>query len=330
MTRSRLRFCNVFHCFAILLAFGSVLSAATINVPADVLTIQGAIADAGTVNGDEVVVAAGTYVENINFLGKAITLRSASGDPSDTIIDGNGNFHVVTCESGEALDTILEGFTISGGNANGGSFPNNVGGGMYIDGSSSSPTITNCIFWGDAPDEIFNQSGGTPTVSSSDLQGGLPAGTVDGGGNIDATPFFADANGPDNLFGTADDNLRLQSASPCIDAGDNTAVPAGVTTDLDGAGRFIDLPQSLDTGIGTPPPVDMGAYENAPNTDADGDGVPDGSDRCPGFDDQGLDEDNDGTPDACDDCSLIGDINCDGIVNEVDFALIAQNWLETL
>ena len=47
--------------------------AVVINVPGDYVTIQGAIADGGTVNGDEIVVQPGTYVEAINFLGKAIT-----------------------------------------------------------------------------------------------------------------------------------------------------------------------------------------------------------------------------------------------------------------
>ena len=51
------------------------------------------------VDTDEIVVAPGTYFESINFLGKAITVRST--DPMDpvvvaaTIIDGTGFFNVV-------------------------------------------------------------------------------------------------------------------------------------------------------------------------------------------------------------------------------------------
>jgi uncharacterized repeat protein (TIGR01451 family) len=59
----------------------------------------------------------------------------------------------------------------------------------------------------------------------------------------------------------ASGNLRLQFTSPAIDAGNNAAVPAGVTTDLDGNPRFVDIPAVPDTGNGTPPIVDMGAYE---------------------------------------------------------------------
>ena len=97
----------------------------------------------------------------------------------------------------------------------------------------SPPTVTNCILWGNSPDEIYNSSSSTTTISYSDLQGGLPGGTIDGGGNIDADPLFVDADGPDNVIGS-DDDLYLLDSSPCIDAGDNAAVPAGISFDLDG------------------------------------------------------------------------------------------------
>ncbi len=64
-----------------------------------------------------------------------------------------------------------------------------------------------------------------------------------------------------NFVDEHNDNYRLQVPSPCIDAGDNTAVPPSLTTDLDGLPRFIDDPATPDTGNGTPPIVDMGAYE---------------------------------------------------------------------
>jgi len=77
----------------------------------------------------------------------------------------------------------------------------------------------------------------------------------DGGGNIDENPLFVDAIGMDNIAGTMDDDLRLQTGSPAIDAGDNSLVPLGVTTDLDGNPRIVD-------GDGdTTETVDMGAYE---------------------------------------------------------------------
>jgi hypothetical protein len=64
-----------------------------------------------------------------------------------------------------------------------------------------------------------------------------------------------------DLCALAAPDFRLRSGSPCIDAGDNTAVPEGITTDLDGNPRFVDDPDTADTGQGDPPVVDMGAYE---------------------------------------------------------------------
>ena len=57
--------------------------AATINVPAGQPTIQAAINAAS--NGDTVLVAPGTYRENINFMGKAITVTSSGGDRKSVV-----------------------------------------------------------------------------------------------------------------------------------------------------------------------------------------------------------------------------------------------------
>jgi hypothetical protein len=78
-------------------------------------------------------------------------------------------------------------------------------------------------------------------------------------GNVNADPQFVDPDGADNLIGTQDDDLRLRAGSPAIDAGDNATVT--VPTDLDGNPRFVDDPITRDTGKGTPPIVDVGAYE---------------------------------------------------------------------
>ena len=71
-----------------------------------------------------------------------------------------------------------------------------------------------------------------------------------------------------------DGDYRLSAGSPCIDAGGNAAVPADeldldgdgdfdepLPFDLDGHPRFVDDPNTPDTGAGEPPIVDMGAYE---------------------------------------------------------------------
>ena len=112
----------------------SELSAANIiRVPTDQPTIQQAINAAS--NGDLVRVAPGTYIENLNFLGKAIRVESEQG-PQLTIIDGNQAGSVVTFASGETLQSVLYGFTVRNGKASSSSLD---GGGIRI--SNASPTI---------------------------------------------------------------------------------------------------------------------------------------------------------------------------------------------
>ncbi len=138
------------------------------------------------------------------------------------------------------------------------------GGGIY---SAGSPTLANCIFWGNSHDAVSGWVIDEPaqiygTVGSIDyscVDGWT--GTFGGVGNTGADPAFVDADGGDGMAGTGDDDLHLSPTSPLIDAGDNTAIPGTVVTDLAGLTRFWDDPFTVDTGNGTPPVVDMGAYE---------------------------------------------------------------------
>ena len=400
-----------------------------VNGVGEYTSIQAGI-DAAVSGQDEIGVAPGTYYEAIDFKGKAIRLYSSSG-PEVTTINGTGHYHVVQCISDEDANTVLEGFTITGGNANGSSYADSCGGGMYSENSNptvkdckfttnsvsgdgggmynvsssptvtncsfadnasayagggmdnrdgsnptvtdcsfsqnragtfgggvcnttssprmtncnftgntaatdgggiynynqssptvkhcnfsgnsakhngggmcnvsnsspsvincrfrtnsanygggmcngysspsvsnctfsnnsavsrgggmsnseGSPTVTNCIFWGDSPDEISDDATSSATVTYSDIQGGWSGA---GGSNIYGNPVFLDA---------ANGDLRLGNYSPCVDAGNNAAVPAGVTTDLADNPRFVDDTGMADSGAGTAPIVDMGAYE---------------------------------------------------------------------
>lgn len=113
--------------------------AQVISIPNDYSTIQGGINAAQ--NGDTILVSAGTYTENIDFIGKNLVIGSlflTTGDTShisQTIIDGGQNGSVVTLDNSEGPSAVLTGFTIQNGS---GTFitNQNFGGGIYIEGAS--------------------------------------------------------------------------------------------------------------------------------------------------------------------------------------------------
>ncbi len=135
-------FATVLFC----LFLSSPLWADIINIPADQPNIQAGI-NAAT-DGDTVLVADGTYIENIDFRGKAITVAShfiMDGDTSHisaTIIDGSQPSNplfgsVVTCDSGEDTTSVLAGFTITGGSGTVIGNGTRHGGGIYIVNSTA-------------------------------------------------------------------------------------------------------------------------------------------------------------------------------------------------
>ncbi|MHC4944888.1 MAG: right-handed parallel beta-helix repeat-containing protein [Planctomycetota bacterium] len=126
-------------CFLLVSTLGF---SATIRVPLDYPTIQEAINAAS--RGDTVLVAAGTYVERIDFLGKAITVKSESG-PVQTVIDGNHEGSVVNIEDNEEEDAVLEGFTITKGSSY-------RGGGIHIY-RARSILVNNVVILNEASEE---------------------------------------------------------------------------------------------------------------------------------------------------------------------------------
>ncbi len=117
-----------------------------LQVPADQPTIQDGIDAALT--GDIVLVAPGTYMENINFLGKAITVRSEAG-ADVTVIDGGDctagedACSVVTFSNEAPESTVLDGFIIQHGTGN--DYP---GGGGILIKQRGEPLIMNCTITG--------------------------------------------------------------------------------------------------------------------------------------------------------------------------------------
>lgn len=144
-------------------------SANTINVPGDYSTIQAGLSSAAY--GDTVLVAPGTYIENIVWPDvNGIKLIGAGSD--STIIDGNNQASVIRFDTANIIDTmtLVRGFTITNGNAlppwpasQGGGFclfyaspileyltiigntADDFGGGIYIWGSTSDPIIRRVV-----------------------------------------------------------------------------------------------------------------------------------------------------------------------------------------
>ena len=166
------------------------------------------------------------------------------------------------------------------------------GGAVFSTGGrgTSQPSFTNVILWGNTTQfggaQMLNNDA-QPTLTNTLVEGGIQGGGIenrgggqllDGGGNLDVDPLFANApdpNGLDNAFGTEDDGLRLLPGSPALDAGTNAALP----TDRGDLDRDADTTEVLPVGLagtarvvdndadpGTPARVDLGAYEAAPDT----------------------------------------------------------------
>jgi hypothetical protein len=141
------------------------------------------------------------------------------------------------------------------------------GDGAAIYARNATVDARNCIFWNNSAVGLANEAvqfhlkeASQLIIHNSTVQGWT--GSLGGTGNHGNDPRFIDADGPDNIYGTADDNPRLRANSPCIDTGDSSLLPPD-QFDLDEDGNTTEpLPIDLDSlprVVGAN--VDMGAFE---------------------------------------------------------------------
>ncbi len=203
---------------AALLGLAFAASAEVLLVPDDYGTIQSAVNAAD--DGDEILVAPGLYTEKINFNGKAVLLHS-SGGPDVTTIEHPSSGSVVKCVSGEQSDTVLDGFTVTGG---GGTFN---GGGM--ENTASSPTVVNCYFVG----------------NSAERGGGM--------GNVLASPIVTNCRFIDNFAENGGGMSNYFESSPvvtgCSFIGNSASYAGGgINNSYDSAPTILDCTFTDNTG----------------------------------------------------------------------------------
>lgn len=151
--------------------------------------------------------------------------------------------------------------------------------GAGVESDNSYPTLDNSILWGNTSQTYAGESsqllvlnGGTLDVNHSCVQ--FWSGSFGGTGNWGFDPLLFNPKGPDLVSGTEDDDVRLTWRSSAIDAGRNASLPPDafdlngnsnvtepVPFDLAGNMRVVDNPFRPDTGEGSAPIVDMGAFE---------------------------------------------------------------------
>jgi len=143
MRKTTFLICRVVVLIFIIIKLSANLTYANIiNVPGDYPTIQQGLDYA--IAGDTVLVATGIYLENIIWPAmNGIKLIGEAGQDS-TIINGDGLASVIRFEEdlGGIIDgtTVIEGFTITNGNAQG-DWPESEGGGIFC--WESNPSLYN-------------------------------------------------------------------------------------------------------------------------------------------------------------------------------------------
>ena len=149
------------------------------------------------------------------FAGGETDLDDRDWEDNTTTLKGNGN-RVLLCDGADIdAGTVLDGFTITGGNISGN------GGGMY--NNNSSPTIANCTFSENTASStgggMYNNSS-SPTVTNCVFTGNKATSTNFGGGgicNISSSPTLTNVTISDNTATNGNGGgMHNQNSSPSL------------------------------------------------------------------------------------------------------------------
>ncbi len=142
--------------------------ALSLSVPTDVLWVKEGTYMPGTARTDSFVLKSGVFLYG-GFGGYETVLETRDPKTHISILSGeiggaaltDNSYHVVSA-SGVDVGALLDGFTITGGNADGPTSTDQSGGGLYL--TAGNPTLRNLIFTGN---RAYHFGGGLYAESAS-------------------------------------------------------------------------------------------------------------------------------------------------------------------
>ena len=146
--------------FILALLLSPAVFAGTLHVPRDYPTIRQAVDAAKT--GDVILVAPGTYMENVEINGMDVTLKSTDG-AAVTVIDAMGTGSAIVISNDMGGRPVVEGFTITNGSGNPFFAGFVIGGGISVEDASAQ--LTNLVI----RDNCAERGGGVSCTGSHEV-----------------------------------------------------------------------------------------------------------------------------------------------------------------